>query len=200
MLYGYPPFCSKSRHTTRLKIINWRQHLHFQSRPRVSREAQDLIRQLICEKEDRLGSKNLLLSALKPNGLYMANRKNTGLGDASEIKSHPWFKGIDWDTLHKATPPFKPQLKSDIDTRYFDDDIDDNPLSPPGGVERKPKDPMLRDKNHGKEILQMRKELAFKGYTYKGLPLENTRGGMAERVKERGEINEENLRIRSMSF
>ncbi|RIA98679.1 kinase-like domain-containing protein [Glomus cerebriforme] len=200
MLYGYPPFCSKSRHTTRLKIINWNQHLRFPSRPRVSREVQDLIEHLICEKEDRIGS-NSKSPSTKPNGLYMANRKSTlGLGDASEIKSHPWFKGIDWDNLHKSTPPFRPQLKSDIDTRYFEDDIDDNPLAPPGGVERKPKDPMLRDKHHGKAILKMRKELAFKGYTYKGLPLENPRGGMAERVKERGEINEESLRIRSMSF
>ncbi|PKC66292.1 kinase-like protein [Rhizophagus irregularis] len=200
MLYGYPPFCSKSRHTTRLKIINWRQYLNFPARPRVSREVQDLIERLICEKEDRIGS-NQSSSTTKPNGLYMAGRKtNPGLGDASEIKSHPWFKGIDWDNLHKSTPPFRPQLKSDIDTRYFEDDIDDNPLAPPGGVERKPKDPMLRDKHHGKDILKMRKELAFKGYTYKGLPLENQRGGMAERVRERGEINEESLRIRSMSF
>jgi hypothetical protein len=199
MLYGYPPFCSKSRHSTRLKIINWRQYLSFPARPRVSREVQDLIERLICEKEDRIGS-NQQFSTTRPNGLYMAGRKNAGLGDASEIKSHPWFKGIDWENLHKSTPPFRPQLKSDIDTRYFEDDIDDNPLAPPGGAERKPKDPMLRDKHHGKEILKMRKELAFKGYTYKGLPLENQRGGMAERVKERGGNNEESLRIRSMSF
>lgn len=204
MLYGYPPFSSKTRHATRQKIVNWRQYLRFPSRPRVSREVQDLIENLICEKEDRLGSKSTS-SAVKPNGLYMASRKSAvlGLGDASEIKLHPWFKGIDWENLHKKTPPFRPQLSSEIDTRYFEDNIDDNPLAPPGGeVERKPKDPMLRDKNHGKEILKMRKELAFKGYTYKGLPLENQRGGMAERVKTRGSgiKNDISLRVRSMSL
>ncbi|CAI2176676.1 4200_t:CDS:2 [Funneliformis geosporum] len=204
MLYGYPPFSSKTRHATRQKIVNWRQYLRFPSRPRVSRDVQDLIEHLICEKEDRFGSK-MTSSAVKPNGLYMANRKSTVLvlGDASEIKLHPWFKGIDWENLHKKTPPFRPQLSSEIDTRYFEDNIDDNPLAPPGGeVERKPKDPMLRDKHHGKEILRMRKELAFKGYTYKGLPLENQRGGMAERVKRRGSgiKDDRSLRIRSMSL
>ncbi|CAG8735691.1 7002_t:CDS:2, partial [Acaulospora morrowiae] len=131
MLYGFPPFCSKSRHTTRMKIINWRTSLKFPSRPRVSREVQDLIEHLICEKEDRLGSGGL--ASNRPNKLYMANRKNasSNLGDASGIKSHPWFKDIDWDNLHKSTPPFVPRLKDETDTRYFEEDIDDNPLAAP---------------------------------------------------------------------
>ncbi|CAG8450160.1 17222_t:CDS:2 [Acaulospora colombiana] len=203
MLYGFPPFSSKSRHTTRLKIINWRTSLRFPSRPRVSREAQDLMERLMCEKEDRLDSQGSALN--RPNKLYVANRKSAvlGLGDASAIKSHPWFKGIDWNNLHTMTPPFVPHLKNEIDTRYFEEDIDDNPLAPPDG-ERKPRDPMLRDKHHGKEILNMRKTLAFVGYTYKGLPTENRRGSMAERVRGRSvfrNVEEEgSLRLRSMSL
>ncbi|CAG8437792.1 15524_t:CDS:2 [Dentiscutata heterogama] len=200
MLYGYPPFCSKSRHTTRLKIIDWQNHLKFPLMPFVSREAQDLIKKLICEKEIRLGS-GPSRSTIRPNGLYLANRKSAalGLGDASDIKSHPWFKGVDWDNLHKMKPPFVPRLKDEIDTRYFEDNIDDSPLAPPEG-ERKPKDPMLRDKRHGKDILNMRKALAFVGYTYKGLPTEQQRGGMAERIAGRSSFGGASLRIRSMSL
>lgn len=200
MLYGYPPFCSKSRHTTRLKIIDWQNNLRFPPLPRVSRDVQDLIRRLICEKEHRLGS-GPPISTIRPNGLYVANRKSTimGLGDASDIKSHPWFKGVDWDNLHKMKAPFAPQLKDEIDTRYFEDNIDDSPLASPEG-ERKPKDPMLRDKRHGKDILNMRKALAFVGYTYKGLPTEQQRGGMAERIAGRPNLDGGSLRIRSMSL
>ncbi|CAG8572521.1 12806_t:CDS:2 [Dentiscutata erythropus] len=200
MLYGYPPFCSKSRHTTRLKIIDWQSHLKFPLMPFVSREVQDLIKKLICEKEIRLGS-GPSRSTIRPNGLYLANRKSAvlGLGDASDIKSHPWFKGVDWDNLHKMKPPFVPKLKNEIDTRYFEENIDDSPLAPPEG-ERKPKDPMLRDKRHGKDILNMRKALAFVGYTYKGLPTEQQRGGMAERIAGRSSFGDASLRIRSMSL
>ncbi|KAJ3280277.1 hypothetical protein HK104_000776, partial [Borealophlyctis nickersoniae] len=55
MLYGFPPFCSKNRHQTKLKIVNWKQTLRFPNEPMVSREAQDLIGRLCCDKEDRLG-------------------------------------------------------------------------------------------------------------------------------------------------
>ncbi|CAG8447034.1 5599_t:CDS:2 [Ambispora gerdemannii] len=203
MLYGYPPFCSKTRHTTRIKIINWRQTLRFPSRPKVSQEVQDLVERLICERDDRIGSGSTSNSNGLPNSRNANNRKSsvTGLGDASEIKAHPWFKGIDWDNLHNVKPPFQPKLKSDIDTRYFEEITDDNPLAPPEGEERKPRDPMLRDRKHGTEILNMRKQLAFVGYTYRGLPLDKQRGGMAERVMVRTDDRDDgSIRFRSMSL
>ncbi|CAG8445662.1 3688_t:CDS:2 [Ambispora leptoticha] len=201
MLYGYPPFCSKTRHTTRIKIINWRQTLRFPSRPKASREVQDLIEKLICERENRIGSGS---TSNNLKSLYTDNRKSSvaGLGDASEIKAHPWFKDIDWDNLHNTTPPFRPKLKSDIDTRYFEEITDDNPLAPPEGEgERKPRDPMLRDRKHGTEILNMRKQLAFVGYTYRGLPLDKQRGGMAERVMVKTDDRDDgSVKFRSMSL
>ena len=38
------------------------------------------------------------------------------------VKAHPFFQCINWSDLEKKriTPPFKPQVVSDIDTRYFD--------------------------------------------------------------------------------
>jgi hypothetical protein len=57
-----------------------------------------------------------------------------------------------------------PELSSETDTRYFDDDIEDAPLVRAGvkGVEVA-RDPLLRDP----ELLDIRKELAFKGYTFR---------------------------------
>ncbi|GAA5867355.1 hypothetical protein JCM1840_002105 [Sporobolomyces johnsonii] len=181
MLYGYPPFVSKSRQQTRQKILNWRHSLRFPPKPRVSREAQDLILSLICEKEDRLGSR----STGRPNSVIEQRRSgffnvNGGAGalagvandGAEQIKAHPWFKGIDWSTLHLQTPPFKPQLSSETDTKYFEDDIDDNPLPAPEIAPGVPapdptRDPMLRHAVQGAHLLEVRKELAFNGWTYR---------------------------------
>ncbi|KAI9815338.1 MAG: hypothetical protein M1827_002818 [Pycnora praestabilis] len=42
--------------------------------------------------------------------------------DAEELKAHPFFADIDWDALLKknVVPPFKPKLKSVLDTSNFD--------------------------------------------------------------------------------
>lgn len=47
------------RHVTRMKILNWSKTLRFPSRPSVSFEGVDLMKQLLCEPEDRLGSGSL---------------------------------------------------------------------------------------------------------------------------------------------
>jgi serine/threonine protein kinase SCH9 len=41
---------------------------------------------------------------------------------AAELKAHPFFNDIDWDTLmkKKVAPPFKPVLKSELDVSNFD--------------------------------------------------------------------------------
>ena len=44
---------------------------------------------------------------------------------AEMIKAHPWFRGVDFETIHQKTPPFVPQLSTPGDTRYFEDEIDD---------------------------------------------------------------------------
>lgn len=40
----------------------------------------------------------------------------------SELKEHPFFKGIDWQDLYnrKVPPPYQPQLKSENDTQNID--------------------------------------------------------------------------------
>ncbi|XP_050406334.1 RAC-gamma serine/threonine-protein kinase isoform X2 [Patella vulgata] len=43
--------------------------------------------------------------------------------DVQDIISHPFFVSINWQDLYdkKIEPPFKPQVTSETDTRYFDD-------------------------------------------------------------------------------
>lgn len=48
-----------------------------------------------------------------------------GRGGAHEIKSHAFFRGVEFDTLRRIRAPFEPRLTSNIDTTYFPtDEID----------------------------------------------------------------------------
>ncbi|KAK0461301.1 kinase-like protein [Desarmillaria tabescens] len=172
-LYGRPPFVSNSRHITRQKILNWKQTLRFPSRPRVSREGVDLMTQLLCEPEDRLGSQ-ASASVSRPNSLVVQARRSGFMsvsGDvdgADHIKAHPWFRGIDWANIHRYQAPYLPELRYPEDTRHFEDDIPAEPLEPANGAPADAtRDPLLRHEVHGAEILDVRKALAFAGFTHK---------------------------------
>ncbi|CAD6977800.1 unnamed protein product [Tilletia controversa] len=231
MLYGYPPFVSKSRHLTRQKILNWRQTLKFPPRPKVGRDAHDFISKLICEREDRLGTVGNA-SVSRPNSIIQRERRsgilgtgpngapiaNSGLMDGVEdLMAHPWFRNIDWTSLHRQRAPFRPALTHPADTKHFEDDIEAEPLPAPGAGEPganpnadQPRDPMLRDKEHGKNLLEMRKQLAFVGYTFKAPRdvnfLEESAKGKGKQptaVNQRGrsqEPTETGSRLRSMSM
>lgn len=71
-----------------------------------------------------------------------ALRLGAGIGDAADIKAHPFFEGLDWDALERKEipPPWKPVLSSEIDTAYFNKkythaDIDE--ATPPVRIVRK---------------------------------------------------------------
>ncbi|KAH7108074.1 kinase-like protein [Auriculariales sp. MPI-PUGE-AT-0066] len=175
-LYGYPPFVSNSRHVTRQKILNWRQSLRFPSRPRVSHEGVSLMEALLCEPEDRLGSQ-ASSSVSRPNSMILQARRSafyptsgpSGSVDGAEhIKAHPWFRGIDWENIRKYPAPFRPELRNPEDTRHFDPDIPAEPLAPANGAPADAtRDPLLKDKVHGPQIMEVRKALAFAGFTHK---------------------------------
>lgn len=107
MLVGVPPFLSDTPAHTIEMIRNWREYLEFPDWPqsRFSHEARDLIGRLLCDASVRLGAREGL----------------------REFKAHPFFAGVDWDCLAQQKPPFIPDLKDDVDTRYFDDEIPDAP-------------------------------------------------------------------------
>ena len=97
----------------------------------VSLEAKDLILQLLQDREYRLCSskykindfspraRNLLYWSREPVGDYRGACVHAN--DATDIKSHPFFKGIKWGSLHTSRPPFVPKVKDWEDSRYFDD-------------------------------------------------------------------------------
>ena len=126
MLVGYAPFCSKETSEVCYKVLNWKKYLKIPSKVKISKEAEDLIWKLINNSNERLG-----------------------LRGAEEIKSHPFFKGIDWESIRKTKAPFIPKLKNDYDTSYFETYEEKEPFYPP--QKRRVK----------------RKDIEYMGYTYK---------------------------------
>lgn len=55
--------------------------------------------------------------------------------DVNEIKRHPFFAPINWDDLYhkRVTPPWKPDITSDTDTKYIPEEFSNEPvqLTPP---------------------------------------------------------------------
>lgn len=97
MLVGYPPFYSDEPMSTCRKIVNWRTHLKFPEEAKLSSEAKDLISKLLCNVDQRLGTKG-----------------------AHEIKAHLWFKGIEWDKLYQMKAAFIPEVNDELDTQNFE--------------------------------------------------------------------------------
>jgi len=114
MLVGYAPFCSKETSEVRYKVLNWKKYLKIPFKPKISREAEDLIMKLINNSNERLG-----------------------LRDSEEIKSHPFIKGLDWDNIRNTKEPFIPKLKSDYDNSYFETYKIKEPFYPP--MKKRPK-------------------------------------------------------------
>lgn len=74
--------------------------------------------------------------------LHQSPRDRLGTGGSHEVKEHPYFYGVNWNSLLRQKAEFVPQLINDEDTSYFDtrmdrynhdlgddtDDTDDSPL------------------------------------------------------------------------
>ena len=113
MLVGYPPFYSEEPMSTCRKIVHWRQHLRFPPEVPISAAARDLITRLLCEVDQRLGT----------NGV-------------AEIKAHPFFEGVQWESLYEGPAPYTPEVSGELDTRNFEHfDEDASMTAPrPGGA------------------------------------------------------------------
>ncbi|KAI0448210.1 serine/threonine kinase [Xylaria telfairii] len=94
-LVGWPPFCAENKVDTCRKIINWQQSLHIPDEIQLSVDADNLVRRLVCNTENRIGR-----------------------GGAEELKAHPFFREVLFDDLRKIRAPFEPYIASDIDTTH----------------------------------------------------------------------------------
>lgn len=57
--------------------------------------------------------------------LVCNSENRLGRVSADEIKSHKFFRGVEFDTLRRIRAPFEPKLASNVDTTYFPtDEID----------------------------------------------------------------------------
>ena len=131
--------------TVRCSLTCFQDHKNtfsFPHKPAVSKRCQDLMRNIIQEKEFRLCSK--IYSKLNGPSGSAQNHDYAGryvhANDAEDIKSHKWFRDIQWDRMHMTVPPFVPNIKSTDDTTYFDEedpisDFSDSLSGPPATAE-----------------------------------------------------------------
>ena len=73
------------------------------------------------------------------------------------VKAHPFFLSINWEDLvnKRITPPFKPQITDDTDTRSFDSQFTDE------GVELTPTD-------HKSHLTEEDDKYYFKNFSWDG--------------------------------
>ncbi|KAK2754937.1 serine threonine-protein kinase cbk1 [Colletotrichum kahawae] len=116
-LYGYTPFISdKGRQYTKKNITKFRETLVFSEELQVSAACVHLIRCLLEDKDHRLSSPKYR------DQESLIRRRYVFPNDASDIKKHPWFRGIRWSELRERTPKWLPRIHGDLDTRYFEED------------------------------------------------------------------------------
>jgi protein-serine/threonine kinase len=100
----------------------------------VSRNAIDLMMRLLEERQDRLSAKRYrendwVLRDKAVGARRVRNIHATGHivypNDAEDIKSHAFFRNVQWSTLHMTRPPFVPRVHGDQPiTKYFDDEAE----------------------------------------------------------------------------
>ncbi|KAK5959354.1 serine/threonine protein kinase CBK1 PWA37_003309 [Arxiozyma heterogenica] len=145
-LIGWPPFCSETPQETYRKIMNFEQTLQFPDDIHISYEAEDLIRRLLTHADQRLG-------------------RHSG---ADEIKAHPFFRGVDWNTIRQVEAPYIPKLSSITDTRFFPiDELENVPDSPAMAQAAKQREQMMKQGGSGlNNGAAIKEDLPFIGYTY----------------------------------
>ena len=105
-LYGRPPFNADTPEEVFQNILT--RNIHWPPEDEddpVSEDAKDLMNKLMClDPKERLG----------------ANKDEKYASGGDEIKAHPWFAEIGWDTLREDEASFIPMSENPEDTEYFD--------------------------------------------------------------------------------
>ncbi|KAJ5475309.1 hypothetical protein N7539_008375 [Penicillium diatomitis] len=104
-IFGYPPFNAPTPDEVFENIlqrrINWPEDPEEYTTP----EATDLMNKLMTlNPRERIGAN---VEEKYPNG-------------GAEIRSHPWFADVHWDTLLEDKAQFVPNIENPEDTEYFD--------------------------------------------------------------------------------
>ncbi|KAF2705045.1 putative response regulator receiver RIM15p [Pleomassaria siparia CBS 279.74] len=104
-LYGYPPFHADTPDDVFQNILARRIEWPDEEDDQVSEEAKDLMNRLLCsDPAKRLG----------------ANADDKYASGGEEIRSHPWFADLNWESLRDDEASFIPAPENPEDTEYFD--------------------------------------------------------------------------------
>jgi serine/threonine-protein kinase RIM15 len=104
-IFGYPPFNADTPDQVFENILHRRINWPDDPEEYTSAESLDLMNRLMTlDPRDRIG----------------ANVEEKFLNGGDEIRSHPWFSDINWDTLLEDKAQFVPNIENPEDTEYFD--------------------------------------------------------------------------------
>ncbi|KAG5837813.1 hypothetical protein ANANG_G00216990 [Anguilla anguilla] len=167
MLIGYPPFCSETPQETYRKVMNWRETLTFRPRcpsPRGQRA--------ISESQ---GQRRALGIARILTGAWFCCESDHRIGalGVEEIKSNPFFHGVDYDHIRERPAAIPIEIKSIDDTSNFDEFPDSDILQPTVA-------PVVS--NHSESDLK-NKDWVFINYTYKRFEGLTARGAIPSYMK-----------------
>lgn len=104
-LFGYPPFHADTPEKVFGNILARKIEWPAEEDCPVSEEAKDLINKLI---------------AINPRERLGTNTAETYASGGEEIRRHPWFESINWETLLEDEAQFVPAPENPEDTEYFD--------------------------------------------------------------------------------
>ncbi|KAI5819173.1 hypothetical protein BZA77DRAFT_241919 [Pyronema omphalodes] len=134
-IYGYPPFNAETPEKVFENILARKIDWPDEEDDEASPEARNLMESLMCSDQT----------------------KRLGANGAEEVKKHPFFADINWDTLLEEEPSFVPESQDPENTEYFDsrgavlqsftDEFDDQstPCSTPGAdLPERPHDAVSR--------------------------------------------------------
>ena len=144
MLTGKLPFPFKRG--VKLSIKTYEKKINFPSK--ITENAKDLIQKLlVINPNDRLGS---------------------GADGSENIKKHPFFEEVDWDSAFEKQldPPFVPKLKDETDLKYFDTMF----------TEEKVDGPKRKNTNRDRERSQSND---YEGFTYTAQSVEKELNNLA---------------------
>ena len=105
MLFADTPFYAESLVETYAQIMDHTDKFAFPPAEEgiiASEYAKDLLSKLICDRSIRFGK----------NGL-------------SDFRTHPFFEGIQWETIRDQVPPYVPEIQSPTDTSNFPDQLEE---------------------------------------------------------------------------
>ncbi|KAJ2845811.1 rim15, signal transduction response regulator, partial [Coemansia brasiliensis] len=121
-LFGIPPFHDETPEKVFQNILSGKIDFYDAEREEMQREKEEKMR-LGIDEEDEEAEIPVISPEARDFITRLLNRdprQRLGHNGAAEVKAHPIFHGIDWDTLLETQPAFIPNVENMEDTDYFD--------------------------------------------------------------------------------